>query len=223
MREVVIGVFRHSAAARRAIEDLCDAGFEDQQIGLLAHAEQGNVIRSLGNNLHVEFTRSRGGAVLDGDREDRSNGRPSRSAAGELAAHRPEAEPWAVRVFTCSLPAIGSVVMGGLFAPIMEAGGIGSDGDGAGGVNGPGGAAAGAGGKERRALVDGLIAVGITKAEALHYVREFARGRSVILVQSHAGAREVLSILGHHRSFERSLFRVHDEEQDAAAGSFSWS
>lgn len=215
MREIIIGVFRHSAAARRAIEDLRDAGFAEDQIGLLAHERKGDVIKSLGNKLQVEFTRLTSAMGAGLDRGSRY-GIGSRSGSDEDDAPLGD-EPWALHVTTSTLPAVGEVVTGGMFAFILDGCDL-NDGS-AEGTMGSGTS------ESERAVIDGLAGVGITMDEARHYTRELMRGRSVILVQGRSGAREVLSILGRHRSFERTLFRVpepDDPETMASGGSF-WS
>lgn len=214
MREVIIGVFHHSAAARRALEDLCDVGFSNAYVGLLTHDrnrdrnraasarfdEAGSSTRAsadgepLGSQGEPLFTRLTPAGIpgLLGDAGSRARGwgqRRSAPARGLADMDMDDDEyglPWAVDVVEGELPGVGAVVVGGLLAGVLDAGEDGVAGE--------------------------LAELGVTEAEAAYYQKLFARGRTIVVVEACSHARLVLSILGRHRAFERTLFRVPGED-----------
>lgn len=208
MREVIIGVFHHSAAARRALEDLCDVGFSDAYVGLLTHdrnraasatfhesgsslgaSADGEPLGSQGDVLFTKLTPPGIPGLLGGAGSRARGWGQRRSAPARFLADMDDDEyglPWALDVVEGELPGIGAVMVGGLLAGVLDAGEDGVAGE--------------------------LAELGVTEAEAAYYQKLYARGRTIVVVEACSHARLVLSILGRHRAFERTLFRVPGED-----------
>ncbi len=93
-----IGVFTTPGDARRAIEDLRQAGFADERIGILTHDKEGDPdVRSL---------------------RDLAGNRAGMGAAVGVAAGAGGGALWALGIAVGILPAIGPVIAGGLLAAI---------------------------------------------------------------------------------------------------------
>jgi hypothetical protein len=93
-----IGVFHTAGDARRAIEDLRDAGFSDKKIGLLTHDKDGDPeVKSFRD---LEGNKAAAGAAV---------GAAAGAGGGAL---------WALGIAAGILPAIGPVIAGGILAAI---------------------------------------------------------------------------------------------------------
>lgn len=95
---LMIGVFHTAGDARRAIEDLRDAGFSDKKIGLLTHDKDGDAeVKSFRD---LEGNKAGAGAAI---------GAATGAGGGAL---------WALGIAAGVLPAIGPVIAGGILAAI---------------------------------------------------------------------------------------------------------
>ena len=93
-RETVVGVFHSHAEAQKAVRDLKDAGFTDEQIGIASHDKEGTYQEQTEGNMAEE------GAVA---------GAATGLGAGAL---------WGLGIVAGVLPAIGPVIAGGALAAI---------------------------------------------------------------------------------------------------------
>ncbi|MDQ3367190.1 MAG: general stress protein [Myxococcota bacterium] len=94
----MIGVFHTAGDARRAIEDLRDAGFSDKKIGVLTHDKDGDPeVKSFRD---LEGNNAKTGAAI---------GAATGAGGGAL---------WALGIAAGILPAIGPVIAGGILAAI---------------------------------------------------------------------------------------------------------
>jgi len=96
--EALVGVFASVADARRAIEDLRDAGFSDRKIGILTHDKAGDP--DVTSFRDLERNKAGAGAAI---------GVAAGAGGGAL---------WALGIAAGILPAIGPVIAGGLLAAI---------------------------------------------------------------------------------------------------------
>lgn len=95
---VLVGVFHTAGDARRAIEDLRNAGFSDKKIGLLTHDKEGDPeVKSFRD---LEGNKAGTGAAI---------GAAAGAGGGAL---------WALGIAAGILPAIGPVIAGGILAAI---------------------------------------------------------------------------------------------------------
>ena len=95
---VLVGVFHTAGDARRAIEDLRNAGFSDKKIGLLTHDKEGDP--------EVKSFRD-----LEGNKAGKGAAIGAAAGAGGGAL-------WALGIAAGILPAIGPVIAGGILAAI---------------------------------------------------------------------------------------------------------
>lgn len=94
----LIGIFQNAGDARRAIEDLRDAGFSDKKIGLLVHDKDGDPeVKSFRD---LEGNKAGTGAAI---------GAAAGAGGGAL---------WALGIAAGILPAIGPVIAGGILAAV---------------------------------------------------------------------------------------------------------
>jgi CBS domain-containing protein len=167
-RNTVAGLFRDRKSAERAIEDLKEAGFQGEQIGIVMRdsSEKGHIIEhreSERGSTHAAsgaMTGVVGGGLLGG-------------LAGYLLA-----------IGALTIPGIGPVLAGGALAEALGLGVIGTT------------AAVGAGiGAAAGGLVGALVGMGIPEEEARYF--EKGLGTEEVLVTVKAGSRvmEALAIL----------------------------
>jgi CBS domain-containing protein len=168
-RNTVAGLFRDRKSAERAIEDLKEAGFKGEQIGIVMRnaSEEGHITErresDRGGSSHTTsgaMTGAVGGGLLGG-------------LAGYLVA-----------IGALTIPGIGPVLAGGALAEALGLGVIGAT------------AAVGAGiGAAAGGLVGALVGMGIPEEEARYF--EKGLGTEEVLVTVKAGDRvmEALAIL----------------------------
>jgi CBS domain-containing protein len=168
-RNTIAGLFRDRKSAERAIEDLKEAGFKGDQIGIVMRDP------------------SEGGSITEKRESDRSGSTHAASGAmtgvvgggllGGLAGYL-------VAIGALTIPGIGPVLAGGALAEALGLGVIGTT------------AAVGAGiGAAAGGLVGALVGMGIPEEEARYF--EKALGTEEVLVTVKAGSRvmEALAIL----------------------------
>jgi hypothetical protein len=168
-RNTVAGLFRDRASAERAIEDLKEAGFKGDQIGIVMRDQ------------------AEGGRLTERRESDRGSGSHAASGAvtgvvgggllGGLAGYL-------VAIGALTIPGIGPVLAGGAIAQALGLGVIGTT------------AAVGAGiGAAAGGLVGALVGMGIPEEEARYF--EKGLGTEEVLVTVKAGERvmEALAIL----------------------------
>lgn len=97
--DVVVGVFDDQAHARAAVQDLRDAGFTEDQIGVAAREEA----RTAGTEQ---------GADASGSKAPEGAGTGAAAGAGVGAL-------WALGISAGVLPAVGPVIAGGVLASIL--------------------------------------------------------------------------------------------------------
>jgi uncharacterized protein (TIGR02271 family) len=95
-RSTVVGVFADQRHAQKAAKELKDAGFSEDQIGVVAQAKDSSVAGTEEHGSHVV-----GGAVT---------GVAAGAGIGAL---------WCLGIVTLGIPAIGPVIAGGVFAAIL--------------------------------------------------------------------------------------------------------
>jgi hypothetical protein len=105
-KTIQVGVFEHAEDARTAIHELRDAGFPEDEIGLLTHDAQGN----------PEVTTFK----------DMEGNHAARGAAIGAAAGAGGGALWAIGIAAGFLPAIGPVIAGGILAAIGLSAGAGA-------------------------------------------------------------------------------------------------
>jgi CBS domain-containing protein len=168
-RNTVAGLFRERQSAERAIDDLKEAGFKGEQIGIVMRDP------------------SEGGRITERRESDRGSGSHATSGAvtgvvgggllGGLAGYL-------VAIGALTIPGIGPVLAGGAIAQALGLGVIGTT------------AAVGAGiGAAAGGLVGALVGLGIPEEEARYF--EKGLGTEEVLVTVKAGDRvmEALAIL----------------------------
>jgi hypothetical protein len=98
---IVVGVFHDRAAAQQAIRDLKQAGFSEDQIGVLARHEEGEVVAETPSGANMAAGAGLGAAAGAG--------------LGAL---------WALAIATLGFPALGPVLVGGtLVAAVLASAG----------------------------------------------------------------------------------------------------
>jgi hypothetical protein len=100
-QETVVGVFDERGAAMRAVDELRRAGFTEDQIGVVARAEDTTLKSGPVDKLRPEGSRWEDGA-----------------AAG-VAAGAGIGALWALGIVAGVLPAIGPVIAGGVLASVL--------------------------------------------------------------------------------------------------------
>ena len=96
----VVGVFTDLAAARAAVNELRNAGFREDQIGVVARDVSGE----------VAVTRDAGAAAGSKWEEGATAGAAAGAGVGAL---------WALGIAAGMLPAVGPVIAGGLLASVL--------------------------------------------------------------------------------------------------------
>lgn len=105
-KRVLVAVFDDANKARDAIRMLRDSGYDDKEIGLLTHDDEG----------HPELTSFR----------DLEGTKAGKSAVVGAAAGAGGGALWAIGIAAGVLPAIGPVIAGGVLAAIAASAGIGA-------------------------------------------------------------------------------------------------
>ncbi len=105
-KRVQVGVFEDAEDARVAVRELRDAGFPEDEIGLLTHDEKGN----------PEVTSFK----------DMEGNKAGKGAAIGAAAGAGGGALWAIGIAAGLLPAIGPVIAGGVLAAIAVSAGAGA-------------------------------------------------------------------------------------------------
>lgn len=101
-RSAVVGVFTDIEDARSAVRDLRSAGFDEEQIGVVAHDREGRP---------VEMSAAQA--------EDTSGSKAGKGAAIGAAVGGGGGALWALGVAAGLLPAIGPVIAGGVLAAVL--------------------------------------------------------------------------------------------------------
>ncbi|HEX4592326.1 MAG TPA: hypothetical protein VH120_20495 [Gemmataceae bacterium] len=172
-RATVIGVFSDQVKARAAVEDLKQAGFRDDQIGLAVRTETSATTTSpLGGGQYKERTGLAGDATGSHWEEGAGVGAAAGAATGAGLG---------LAIAAGLIPGIGPVIAGGTLAAILASTGT--------------GAAAGA-------ILGGLIGLGIPEEEAAYYDTEFRSGRTIVTVRADDRAGEAWTILMRHGAYD---------------------
>jgi hypothetical protein len=149
----VVGIFDKLRLAQQAIEELRDAGFMEKEIGMVAR--------------NVRVTQ----VPIEQSRHDE---RVADGALGGMVTGAGLGGLWAVAVEIELLPAIGELVLGGIFSGLLA------------------GAIAGAAGG---GLIGALLAIGLTRRQAETYEEELRAGRVIVTVHTEDRYDEALRIL----------------------------
>lgn len=149
----VVGIFDKLRLAQQAVEELRAAGFMEKEIGLVARSVEVTQIPADGSKHDEKVADGALGGILTG------------AGLGGL---------WAVGVEIEMLPAIGELILGGLFTS-MFAGAV---------------AGAAAGG-----VVGALVTAGLPREEAERYAEEIRAGRIVVTVRSDDACDKATEIL----------------------------
>lgn len=173
-REVAIGVFQHRDKAEAAVDDLRNAGFPPEDIGIAAKRTESE---------WGDYEAAGPGAVVareaDGDvATDAASGAVAGAATGAGLGGL-----WALGIAAGLLPAIGPVVAGGLLGSIL--------------ASAAAGAAAGG-------LLGALVGLGFSDEEARYYEGEFHSGRTIVTVRTRGRYDEAVRILWAHGAFDMS-------------------
>ena len=150
---VAVGIFDKLRMAQQAVEELREAGFMEKEIGLIARQVEVTQIPTEPNEAEQHTADGALGGILTG------------AGLGGL---------WAIGVEVELLPAIGEIVLGGLFSGLF-AGAI------------AGGAAGG--------IIGTLIAAGLPRERAKQYEKELHAGRVIITVRTDDRYDKALEIL----------------------------
>ncbi|HVX12203.1 MAG TPA: hypothetical protein VHC22_13565 [Pirellulales bacterium] len=150
---VAVGIFDKVRMAQQAVEELRAADFMEKEIGLIAR--------------RVEVTQ------IPEEPSDRQQ-RTADGALGGILTGAGLGGLWAIGIEVELLPAIGELVLGGIFNGLM-----------AGAV--AGGAAGG--------IVGTLIAAGMARERAKHYEEHVQAGRVIVTVRTDERYDEALAIL----------------------------
>ncbi len=97
-RSTAVGVFADTRHAQKAVQELKDAGFRDDQIGVVARHSDAAATETA--------TKEHGSHVVDG-------------AVTGVAAGAGIGALWCLGIVTLGLPAIGPVIAGGIFSAIL--------------------------------------------------------------------------------------------------------
>lgn len=97
-RDTAVGIFHSHAAAQRAINRLKDAGFKDDQIGLVAHDPENRY-----TGTHTEGEGNKAGTGV-------AAGAATGAGIGAV---------WGLGIIAGALPAIGPVIAGGALASVL--------------------------------------------------------------------------------------------------------
>jgi len=100
-QKLAIGVFKDSSAAQAAVRDLIEAGFSEEQIGVVARSGEETTVKTGKGRKKDTGTMVEEGAVT---------GVAAGAGIGAL---------WALGIAANVLPAIGPVIAGGIFASIL--------------------------------------------------------------------------------------------------------
>lgn len=150
---VAVGIFDKVRMAQQAVEELREAGFIEKQIGLLARKVEVTQIPTEPSQEEQRTADSALGGILTG------------AGLGGL---------WAIGIEVELLPAIGELLLGGIFSGLF-AGAI------------AGGAAGG--------IIGTLIAAGLPRERAKKLEEQVQAGRVIITVRTDDRYDEALSIL----------------------------
>jgi len=150
---VAVGIFDRVRMAQQAVEELREAGFMEEQIGLIGR--------------HVEVTQ----IPVEPTKNEQ---RKADSALGGIVTGAGLGGLWAIGIEIELLPAIGEIVLGGLFSGLL-----------AGAVAG-----AAAGG-----IVGSLIAAGLPRHEAEKFEEQLHAGRVIVTVRTDDRYDDALTIL----------------------------
>ncbi|HET6884407.1 MAG TPA: hypothetical protein VFI31_29915 [Pirellulales bacterium] len=150
---VAVGIFDKVRMAQQAVEELREAGFIEKQIGLIARKVEVTQIASEPSDDEKRTADGALGGILTG------------AGLGGL---------WAIGIEVELLPAIGELVLGGIFSGLF-AGAI---------------AGAAAGG-----IIGTLVAAGLPREHAKEYEQQVRAGRVIITVRTDDRYDEALAIL----------------------------
>lgn len=148
-----VGVFDKIRLAQEAVEELRTAGFMEKQIGLVARNVEVTQVPAEPNTHDKKVADGALGGIVTG------------AGLGGL---------WAIGIEIELLPAIGELILGGLFSGLIA------------------GAVAGAAGG---GIVGSLIASGLSKHEAERYQEEVHAGRIIVTVHTEDRYDQALKIL----------------------------
>jgi hypothetical protein len=173
-RSTVIGVFTDPDKARAAVNDLRNAGFRDDQIGLIARSPDAGAT-ALHASTHQQF-KERTGHSSDPTQSHWEEGAAVGAAAGAATG-----VGLGLAVAAGIIAGLGPILAGGTLAAILASAGT--------------GAAVGS-------VLGALVGLGVPEVEASYYDTEFQSGRTLVTVRADDRASEAWNILIRHGAYD---------------------
>ncbi len=173
-RALLVGVFTDPDRARAAVSDLRQAGFRDDQLGLITRTgddRDTNVHAS----AHQQFKERRGLP------NDPTHSHWEEGAAVGAAAGAATGAGLGLAVAAGLIPGIGPVIAGGILVSVLASAGSGA-------VVG--------------IVLGGLVGLGVPENEASYYDSEFQSGRTIVTVRADDRASDAWNILIRHGAYD---------------------
>jgi len=170
-RKTVVGVFDNRTAAQQALANLRRAGFQEDQLGLVAPEVDLKASPSGATDEQAEAGAEKGAAI------GAATGAAAGAATGVLASTLTGASVWGITLVGGFIPVIGPVIAGGALAILLGSIAVGA-------LTG--------------GLVGALMGLDVTEDEARHYEGEVQGGRILITVRAGQRADEAAEILRRH-------------------------
>lgn len=171
-RATVIGVFSDRDKAQAAVDELRRAGFQDDQIGLVARHPADTASHPAGHNVARERT---------GLPSDPTHSRWEEGAGLGAAAGAATGTGLGLAVAAGLMTGVGPFIVGGTLAAILASAGT--------------GAAVGT-------ILGALVGLGVPEEEATYYDQEFKTGRTIVTVRADDRSPEAWDILARHGAYD---------------------
>jgi hypothetical protein len=173
-RATVVGVFTDPDRARAAVSDLRQAGFRDDQIGLITRTAD-SAETALHASTHQQFKEK------TGLKHDPTHSHWEEGAAVGAAAGAATGVGLGLAVAAGLIPGLGPVLAGGTLVAILASAGT--------------GAAVGS-------ILGGLVGLGVPEEEASYYDTEFKSGRTIVTVRADERSADAWNMLVRHGAYD---------------------
>ncbi|HEY1378237.1 MAG TPA: hypothetical protein VGF55_15665 [Gemmataceae bacterium] len=171
-RATVIGVFSDRDKAQAAVDELRQAGFRDDQIGLVSRTQTETVGHAAGH----DHARERAGLPGDTTHSKWEEGAGIGAAAGAATG-----TGLGLAVAAGLIPGVGPFIAGGTLMAILASAGTGT--------------AVGT-------ILGALVGLGVPEEEATYYESEFKTGRTILTVRADDRSAAAWDILARHGAYD---------------------
>jgi hypothetical protein len=173
-RATVIGVFTDRGQAQAAVDDLRQAGFRDDQVGLVSRTADtgGTTTHATGHDQVREKT---------GLPADPTHSRWEEGAGIGAAAGAATGAGLGLAVAANLIPGVGQVIAGGTILAILASAGT--------------GAAVGG-------ILGALVGLGVPEEEATYYDTQFRTGRTIVTVRADDRSAAAWDVLARHGAYD---------------------